>query len=464
MLLPLALALVTAVALIVVLGPLLGVQRAAPERIEFDRSVYRDQLGELERDHARGVIGAAEADAARLEIERRMLAADRVRPAHAAAGAADSGSGGGFGAAGGGRRRRALSRGGRARGAGSAFCRARGDPQMAPDDPRTSQDVAALAAKVAEKPDDVDGWMDLGRAEATQQDWQKSVDAYRHAASLAPQRADIGAAYGEVQVLAADGIVTPGAETEFRKVLAEDPASGIARYYLALADAQAGRTQQAIDAWQKLAAESPENAPMRAELKARIDDTAKSAGIAAPALAPPAAAASTAPAAGAPPGPNQDQMAAAANMTPEQRQAMIHSMVDQLAAKLQSSPDDLDGWTRLARAYSVLGERDKAADAYEHAAKLDPKNVDLPLGEVDALLAGDALDQSLPDRVVALLHRIETLSPQQPEALWYLGLAAAQAHQPDQAAGYWQRLLAALPPDAPERKTVTDALATVKGK
>jgi cytochrome c-type biogenesis protein CcmH len=303
--------------------------------------------------------------------------------------------------------------------------------------------------------------MDLGRAEATQRDWQKAVDAYRHAASLAPERAEISAAYGEVQVLAANGIVTPGAEAEFRKVLAEDPASGIARYYLALAAAQAGRTQQAIDAWQKLAAESPENAPMRAELKNRIDEAAQSAGIAAPPLAAPAP---TAAAAAAPPGPNQEQMAAAANMTPEQRQAMIHSMVDQLAAKLQSAPDDLAGWMRLAKAYSVLGERDKAADAYERAAKLDPKNVDIPLGEVDALLTGDALDQSLPDRVVALLHRIETLSPQQPEALWYLGLAAAQAHQPDQAAGYWQRLLAALPPDAPERKTVTDALATVKAK
>jgi cytochrome c-type biogenesis protein CcmH len=460
MLLPLALALVTAVALIVVLGPLLGVQRAAPERIEYDRSVYRDQLAELERDHARGVIGDAEAASARLEIERRMLTADRARPATL-------------------RQARpipvlAMVLALLVAGAAGALYLVVGAPAV-PDQPFAERaanrapaeddlDVKALAAKVAEKPDDVDGWMDLGRAEATQRDWQKSVDAYRHAASLAPQRADIGAGYGEVQVLAADGIVTPGAEAEFRKVQAEDPASGIARYYLALADAQAGRTQQAIDAWQKLAAESPANAPIRAELKNRIDEAAQSAGIAAPPLAPPAPASPAAVAGAAPPGPNQEQMAAAANMTPEQRQAMIHSMVDQLAAKLQSTPDDLAGWMRLAKAYSVLDERDKAADAYEHAAKLDPKNVDIPLGEVDALLDGDALDQSLPDRVVALLHRIETLSPQQPEALWYLGLAAAQAHQPDQAAGYWQRLLAALPPDAPERKTVTDALATVKGK
>src|SRR5271170_1362776 len=78
MMLPLALALVTAVALIVVIGPLMRAARAAPDRLEFDRAVYRDQLEELERDRARDLIGQAEAETARLEIERRMLVADRA--------------------------------------------------------------------------------------------------------------------------------------------------------------------------------------------------------------------------------------------------------------------------------------------------------------------------------------------------------------------------------------------------
>jgi len=461
MLLPLALALVTAVTLVIVLGPLLGAARSAPARIEFDRSVYRDQLAELARDEGRGLIGAAEAASARLEIERRMLAADR----------ADRG------AAREGRPIPVLAvilALGLAAGAGAIYLvvGAPGVPDLPfasrtlPSPAADAQDVTALEAKVTANPKDVDGWMDLGRAEAALQNWQKAVDAYQHAADLAPGRADVEAAYGEAQILAADGIVTPAAEAVFRKILAADATSGIARYYLALADAQAGRTQKAIDAWQKLASEAPADAPIRAELKNRIADAAQQAGIAAPPLAPPAPTTAPAPAAAdtSAPGPTQQQMAAAATMTPAERQAMIHSMVDQLAAKLQSSPDDLAGWMRLAKAYSVLGERDKAADAYERAAKLDPKNVDIPLGEVDALLADDALNQSLPDRVVALLHRVEALSPNQPEALWYLGLAAAQAHQPDQAAGYWQRLLATLPADAPERKTVTDALATVQKK
>jgi cytochrome c-type biogenesis protein CcmH len=262
-------------------------------------------------------------------------------------------------------------------------------------------------------------------------------------------------------VLAANGIVTPAAHDAFEKSLARDPREGVARFYLAVADAQAGKADVAITAWQKLASEVPENAPMRTELQRRIAAAAASAGIAAPPLAAPAAAA---PATAAAPGPDAAQMSEAANMPPEQRQAMIRGMVERLATRLQTAPDDLDGWQRLGRAYGVLGERDKAADAYEHAATLDPKNVRIPLDEIDALLSDQAMEQPISDRVMALLHKAEALSPDEPEVLWYLGLAAAQTRKPDDAARYWNRLLAALPADAPERKTVSDALAALKTK
>ena len=316
--------------------------------------------------------------------------------------------------------------------------------------PALAKSAADLERRLAQSPGDADGWADLGRTEADLKDWQKAADAYGKAAKLAPARADIGAAYGEMLVLAADGIVTPAAAGQFRKVLTGDPKSGIARYYLALADAQAGKTEDAIAAWQKLLAETPANAPLRAELDRRIAETAKAAGI-----SPPAPAA---------PGPNAEQMQEAAKMSPAERDNMVRAMVERLAARLQTAPNDLDGWKRLARAYGVLGERDKAADAWEHAATLDPKDVEIPLGEIDVLLGGNALDQKLPDRVMTLLHKVEGMSPNEPEALWYLGLAAAQDKKPDEAARYWQRLLTTLPADAPERKTVSDALASVQGK
>ena len=283
MLLPLALALMTAAVLVIVIGPLMKDARAAPERAGFDRAVYRDQLAELERDRARGVIGDVEAETARLEIERRLLAADRaeVQPTRAPA----------------------LPRLAvvlalvLAGGAGLVYLTlgAPGVPDLpfaersAPTRAATQaveleNRAADLEKQVKAKPDDVDAWAQLGRADADLSRWDESADAYRHATTLAPGRADLMAAYGEVLVMGADGVVTPAAQQVFAKLAAQEPKNGFARYYLALADAQAGKTDAAIAAWQKLAAEAPENAPIRAELKRRIDAAAQSAGKTPPPL------------------------------------------------------------------------------------------------------------------------------------------------------------------------------------
>ena len=66
----------TAVVVLLLVLPLLRSWRAPAERRLFDRAVYQAQLDELARDVSRGVIGGAEAQAARVEIERRLLAAD----------------------------------------------------------------------------------------------------------------------------------------------------------------------------------------------------------------------------------------------------------------------------------------------------------------------------------------------------------------------------------------------------
>jgi cytochrome c-type biogenesis protein CcmH len=63
-----------------------------------------------------------------------------------------------------------------------------------------------------------------------------------------------------------------------------------------------------------------------------------------------------------------------------------------------------------------------------------------------------------------VLKRLEALDANDPRALWYLGLAAAQAHRPDEAKTRWQKLLALLPPDSPEHKTVTAALAALSSR
>ena len=131
-------------------------------------------------------------------------------------------------------------------------------------------------------------------------------------------------------------------------------------------------------------------------------------------------------------------------------------MVAQLAAKLQADPNDVDGWLRLGRSYSVLGDAEKSADAYDHAAKLNPSDASIPLQEAEALLENRAPGTPVPPRAVALLHRVEASEPDQPEVLWYLGAAAAQDHRVEEAERYWQRLLPLLPADSADRKTVRD--------
>jgi cytochrome c-type biogenesis protein CcmH len=453
MLLALAIAAVTLIVVATVVLPLMKGARAAPDRAAFDRAVYRDQLKELERDQARDLIDADQAAAARLEIERRLLAADTPPAATVARGAGSP--------------MLAVALALLLPAAAAAIYLALGAPTL-PDEPYAARGperalaaregrhddvsgaMAALEKDLAAHPDDADKWLLLARSAATIGQWQKSANAYQKALVLTKNRPDVASAYGEMLVFAAEGVVTPRAQEAFTAAVARDPKDAAARYYLALAEAQAGNAPGAIDGWQKLAADvaDPE---LRDRLRTRIAETASSAGIAAPTLAAPA-------------GPSAEDRARAEQMTPEARAQMIRGMVDGLAAKLKTDPEDFDGWMKLARAYGVLNERDKAADAYEQAARLKPDDPRIPLAEAELLIVDRAPQVPLPERAVALWQRVDEIDPQQPAALWYLGLAAAQQRHLAKASGYWERLLPLLPADSDQHKMVAAAIAALKDK
>ena len=158
------------------------------------------------------------------------------------------------------------------------------------------------------------------------------------------------------------------------------------------------------------------------------------------------------------PGPDASAVASAAGMPEAQRQAMIQGMVARLAAKQQADPANLDGWLQLGRAYAVLHEPDQAADAYDKAASLRPGDLSIPLQAARALLAEHKLADRLPPRVVDLLKRVEASDPQQPIVLWFLGLAATQDKHLDEARRYWGALLAKLPPAGDDARMVQAAL------
>ncbi|CAH2600198.1 Cytochrome c heme lyase subunit CcmH [Rhodovastum atsumiense] len=440
--------------------PLVGVRRALPSRARFDQAVYRDQLKELDRDIARGVVGEAEAQTARLEIERRLLAAsDRQEPelpraplrrssliAGVVAVLVVAGASGLYlmlGAPGIPDAPYALRIAERKGGAT--------DPQHA----EMAKMAQTLAERLRQDPNNREGWQLYARTEATLGNWQEAAAAWRNLIALGNADADAYAGYGEMQVLAAQGTVTPAAREAFAQALKADAVNPIARFYLAAADAQAGEGQKAIDAWLKLAGEIADP-DMRAELGRRIAQAARLSGVPVPTLPPPA------PESAPEPGPTGQDVAAAANMSEAERATMIRGMVEKLAAKLQAEPNDYDGWLRLGRAYAVLGEHDQAGDAFTRAAALRPGDVTPLLQGVQALAQAQKEGAPLPQRAIALLHEAEQRDPKLPETLWYLGMAEAQSGRVDQARGYWERLLPLLPEGSNESRLVTEAIATLK--
>jgi cytochrome c-type biogenesis protein CcmH len=138
-------------------------------------------------------------------------------------------------------------------------------------------------------------------------------------------------------------------------------------------------------------------------------------------------------------------------------------MVERLAARLQEQPDDVEGWTRLGRSYSVLNQPQKAREAYARAVKLRPGDVALKESYAEAIIATAADDATAPPaEATTVLRDILQAQPKNQMALWYLGLSEADAGRKQAARDLWSRLLAELPASAPERKEVEQRIAALK--
>ena len=569
MILWLVIALMTAAALALVLVPLVLRQRRAPRRVEFDLAIYRDQLDELESDRARGLVGEDQSDAARLEIQRRMLAASKRDGGEAAAAAGTeevtpepNGAG----------RHWLLMA---AIGAAIpvlavAVYLALGSPGTpgkpfsgvaqrggAAGEDMAGQTVEAaianLAQRLEQEPDNLQGWLLLGRSLISLERYGDAARALGTAVKLSKGDPEIIGSMAEALVFAAQGIVTADALAAFETVLGVRPHDAAAQYYIGISLAQQGRPIEALDMWRKLAAETPADAPWRADLVTWMRRAAEETGIELGSI--PSAPASARQTAEAAPGPSEEDMAAAAEMSPEERTDMIRSMVARLAARLADEPDDLEGWRRLANAYRVLGEDTKAAaaqqrvgeleagaaqpaetappteaapgpsaedvaapgpsaedvaaadgmspeqqaemigamvtrlaerlsenpddlegwlrlgrsysvlgrhaesrDAYARAAQLAPDDAAVLRGYARAVMNAAGDTAQFPEQAITLYQHILTLDPNQREALWFMGFAAAADGRSDAARGFWNRLLDLLPAAGADRGVVERAL------
>lgn len=193
--------------------------------------------------------------------------------------------------------------------------------------------AAVLRDAVAKRPNEAEGFRLLGLAENASNNPIAAVRALRRAARIAPDRPDIWLMLGQAQVAASGGKVSGGAEASFQRVLTLVPGEPTARYFLAGAKADAGKTSEAIADLTALKAEFPAGDDRRASVDAAIARL-------------------------------QGKPAVTEN---PQQLAMIQGMVASLAARLKDNPDDPDGWVRLVRAYAVLGDTAKRDAAYATA-------------------------------------------------------------------------------------------------
>ena len=371
-----------------VIWPLLRPGIGNMARAEYDATVYYDQLQELERDRTRGLIDDIQAEAARGEIERRLLAAGRAA---------------GLSGKPGGRRHVVLAAllallvpiasvplyldlG--TPGLPNLPYATRETPPEA-----TDGEVAAARSRLQEaeartvsNPDDAQPWFDLGRLRLVAGNIDGAEIALARARELDPARPDIASAHGEALAGISDGLVTPAARQAFEAALAGNASDPRARYFLALADYQAGYEQDALEAWSALAGDAPADAPWLATVRARVTDTARELGHDPANWLPRTSAAATPDRRG----PTDADIAAAQNLNDEERQAMIQGMVDNLAARLEDEPDDLAGWRMLARSWEMLGNPAAAAQAYARAIALEPDHAETLLrGAITSAESGD---------------------------------------------------------------------------
>jgi len=382
-----AIALLTLAVLLVLALPLIRNRQndsAAPARAEYDVALFKDQLSEVERDLERGLLHAEQADAVRTEIQRKLLQAAEDGQTQKSTSRVSG-----------------WSRGGPATaivlilfistGSVGLYLRL-GSPTLQ-DLPYASRDIQAeehaqedrqadqqmqgllsqLAMRLEKNPNDAEGWLLLGRSLITRRRYDESVAAYKHAMDLRPGSPDITTDYSEALIFANSGKVGDDAHALLQAAYRQSRADPKIRYYIGLYKAQQKDLAGALQEWVNIAAMSSPDAPWMPTIRRQIAAAAKDAGIDIKTVTASDEALEIARSQGIPsaPGPSAADVKAAQDMTPEDRMKMVRSMVERLAERLKDTPDDLPGWKRLANAYTVLGETEKAAQAAARVRQLE---------------------------------------------------------------------------------------------
>lgn len=454
---------VTVVTVLLLAAPLLRRPSTSAVRALYDVQVYKDQLGEVERDRQRGILPDDQAEAARLEIQRRLLAADAEARAHT--GKAPPG--------------RTLR-------VGLAVGMVAVVPALAlglyvslgspgtPDRPyveRTAERLGLTEAQVQEfsdqaemlkaglesNPTNQSAWFSLAQTQSALGRFGEALASYERGLRLGPVGPEVWSLVGETNVLAEEGMVGERAQIAFHTVLRSDPTEVRARYYLGLAAEQQGQHEKAIAIWRHLELTSPADAPWMRLVRMRLNQAAELGGLDLQTVPPQHPLAVMEDPAGRPAvaegaDSNGSGGVPLSSLGEDERQ-MVGDMVQRLRDRLADAPEDAEGWARLGRSLYVMRDYTGAAEAYGRVTALQPNNVDAHFDRISALLgAARASGAERPDPAFfETVTALQTLAPEEPDTLYLIALAAEMDGRREDAIAGYRALLAVLPADAPAR-------------
>lgn len=357
----------------------------------YDLRVYRQQLRDVDKDLARGVINKSDAERIRAEVSRRILAADAQLHQKDSASQQPAG----------------LSRfvilltaillvggtlatysliGAPGYGDMSLKMRIAASNDYAQNRPSQSEAEAKLPASVQPevepeyialvtqlretanaRSNDAQGQALLAQHEANLGNFKAAYTAKQNyidivAGDLEPQ--DFGE-LAELMIMAAGGYVSPEAQAHLDRTLTVDPKNGPARYYWGLMQGQLNRPDIAFRIWQETLSMGPKGAPWINGIEAQIEEMAFRAGVeySQPPAQPAAPAASTPALAG----PSAEDISAAQDMESTDRQDMIRGMVTRLSNRLATEGGSAQEWAQLIGALGVLGDQERALAIYSEA-------------------------------------------------------------------------------------------------
>ncbi|AML53393.1 c-type cytochrome biogenesis protein CcmI [Falsihalocynthiibacter arcticus] len=351
-----------------VLTPLFFGRKSPISEAQATPAVLVDQLEEVDRDSARGLISDVEAQGARQEIKRRILvAARRVHETPSQKG-----------------------------GEGCtllwvavlavpiiafSYYGIKGSPEISSlvfadrqterqEEKRVVELTDKLLAELVADPEGgaSQGWMLLAQTYYRMGRYEEAISAFETVAQREDATSATWSMLAEAMITAEQGVVTPKALIAIERAVALEPSNPAATFYKARAMEQSGDEAGAHDLLLARLALSDGFAPWMEAFVTQANFIGGPLGRRLISLADYAPMAQFATDENV--GPTADDVAAASEMSQEDRTDFIRSMVNRLATRLEDEPDDLEGWLRLANAYTVLDEREQAITAYERAQAL----------------------------------------------------------------------------------------------